>query len=239
MLLRIVNVLVLCVLISEARITNERYARWQEFEEFVEWKRTKRDQQISGVKFSPRWFSINSNDDDPNPPPPAAAAAMARYVVNQAEWAAIATISTRKDIATFPTATLISISDGPLGSGTGIPYMYLTPLDFTAQDLAKDHRATLLMSLAQGSYCKSKDMDPMDPRCARIMLTGKVTPVKSGTDEHETAKQLFFNRHPKLSNMPADHKFFFAKLKISTIALLDAFGGPKYISVEDYFNVTS
>lgn len=43
--------------------------------------------------------------------------------------------------------------------------------------LQKDHRATLLMSLAQGSYCKSKDMDPMDPRCARIMLTGKVIPV--------------------------------------------------------------
>jgi len=31
---------------------------------------------------------------------------------------------------------LISISDGPVGNGTGIPYMYLTPLDYVAQDLA-------------------------------------------------------------------------------------------------------
>lgn len=52
------------------------------------------------------------------------------------EWAAVATISTRKDVQSFPVAYLISIADGPLGNGTGIPYMYLTPLDYTAQDLA-------------------------------------------------------------------------------------------------------
>ena len=52
------------------------------------------------------------------------------------DWAAVATISTRKDIETFPTANLASIGDGPIGNGTGIPYMYLTPLDFTAKDLA-------------------------------------------------------------------------------------------------------
>lgn len=31
-----------------------------------------------------------------------------------------------------------------------------------------------------------------------------------------------------------DHHFYFAKLKIGSIALLDAFGGPKYIDVKQY-----
>jgi len=53
-----------------------------------------------------------------------------------ADWGAIATISTRKDVESFPFANLISISDGSIGNGTGIPYMYLTPLDYVAQDLA-------------------------------------------------------------------------------------------------------
>lgn len=53
-----------------------------------------------------------------------------------ADWAAVATISTRKDVETFPIANVISIGDGPIGNGSGVPYMYLTPLDYTAQDLA-------------------------------------------------------------------------------------------------------
>lgn len=34
-----------------------------------------------------------------------------------------------------------------------------------------------------------------------------------------------------------DHEWFFAKLKIGQIVLLDQFGGPKYIDVEEYLNV--
>lgn len=57
------------------------------------------------------------------------------FYVLSADWAAVATISSRKDVETFPVANLISISDGPIENGTGIPYMYLTPLDYTAKDL--------------------------------------------------------------------------------------------------------
>lgn len=58
------------------------------------------------------------------------------YLSLPTDWTSVATISTRKDIDTFPVANLISFSDGLVGSGSGIPYMYLTPLDYTAQDLA-------------------------------------------------------------------------------------------------------
>lgn len=51
------------------------------------------------------------------------------------DWVSVATISTRQDIKSFPAVTLVSYTDGLLGNGSGIPYLYLTPLDFTAQDL--------------------------------------------------------------------------------------------------------
>ncbi|KAL0102589.1 hypothetical protein PUN28_018116 [Cardiocondyla obscurior] len=229
-MLRFVSIIVLCVLLSDASKlydgTNSGY--WNNVEsrktkEFLATGLDDQDNRQNRVQLSQ------------NLPP----ALMARFVVNQAEWAAVATISTRKDVQTFPVANLVSIADGPAGNGTGIPYMYLTPLDYTAQDLAKDHRATLLVSLAQGNYCKDKEYDPMDPRCVRVMLTGKITPLKNNTAEHDVAKKLFFGRHPKLENMPINHKFFFAELKIAAIALLDTFGGPKYISPDDYLNPPS
>jgi hypothetical protein len=163
-------------------------------------------------------------------------ASKARFIVNQADWGAVATISTRKDIQSFPVVNLISIADGPVGNGTGIPYMYLTPFDYVAQDLSKDHRATLMVTLAQGHYCIRNEYDPMDPRCARVMLTGKIKALKNKTEEHDIAEHLFFDRHPKLTNMPASHNFFFAKLNISEISMLDNFGGHKNIPVEDYLN---
>ncbi|KAH0947078.1 hypothetical protein HN011_010240 [Eciton burchellii] len=243
-MLRIASIIVLCILLysdaSDARLKHNE--QWKEFEEFLEWKKARQLREYSTNKFLIRGFDddgdVQRSDNQIVQDPPSAhqTALMARYVINQADWAAVATISTRKDVETFPVANLISIADGPLANGTGIPYMYLTPLDYTAQDLTKDHRATLLMSLAQGNYCKDREWDPMDPRCARLILSGKIKALKNATKEHDVAKQLFFDRHPKLENMPTDHEFFLAKLKISAIALLDNFGGPKYINIKDYLH---
>nr|XP_003701330.1 PREDICTED: protein CREG1 [Megachile rotundata] len=222
--------------------------QWEEFEEFLKWKKSK---ELHGNgprenKYEKRYYddsrevdqTYEKNQQSPNnnPPPVDQAALMARYIVNHADWVAVATISTRKDIESFPVANLISYSDGALGNGSGIPYLYLTPLDFTAQDLAKDNRASLLMSLAQGEYCRNKDWDPMDPRCARVIMSGKIKPLKNESAEHALAKKVFFERHPKLEHMPADHHFYFAKLKIMSIAVLDTFGGPKYVTVNDYLH---
>lgn len=223
---------------------NDKYRQWQEFEEFLEWKRTK-EQKDKGGKWTDD-FMDNLSDvrnyekadkQTQNPPPPVEdGVLMARYIVNQADWTSVSTISTRKEIETFPTVNLASFSDGPLGNGSGIPYLYLTPLDFTAQDLAKDSRATLLMTLAQGSYCRDKIWDPMDPRCARVMISGKIKPIRLDSPELEIAKDAVFERHPGLKNMPADHHFYFAKLKIMSIVVLDTFGGPKYVNVKDYLH---
>ncbi|XP_066583031.1 protein CREG1 [Prorops nasuta] len=221
---------------NESTVENEK---WKEFEEFLEWKRSKQQMQnareFQAAKHR-KYYEKKYERFNQDPPPINKVALMARYIVNQADWTSVATISTRKDTKNFPTNNVISFSDGPLGNGSGIPYMYLTPLDFTAQDVSKDNRATLLMSLAEGDYCKQKDWDPMDPRCARVIMTGKIVPVNPTSPEIQIARDAVFERHPWLAHMPANHHFYFAKLRIMSIALLDTFGGPKFISTKDYLH---
>lgn len=249
MILRFTILVALAVLAIEAQKypqTLDEQEQWKEFEEFLQWKKARQLGEFRSheKKYKKQHYEnrdvdkvYESNEQsNANPPPVDQAALMARYIVNQADWVSVATISTRKEMETYPAVTLVSYSDGELGSGSGIPYLYLTPLDFTAQDLAKDNRASLMMTLAQGNYCKSKQWDPMDPRCARILLSGKIKALRNDTAELDVAKRVFFDRHPKLVNMPPNHHFYFAKLKITTIAVLDTFGGPKYVNVKDYLN---
>lgn len=249
MICRITVFFALLILTIEAKKYSQSFEehQWQEFEEFLKWKKARelRENGPKENKYEKQHYDSSEVDQTygknpqipmSNPPPVDQGALMARYIVNQADWVSVGTISTRKEIESFPAVTLVSYSDGTLGNGSGIPYLYLTPLDFTAQDLAKDSRASLLMSLAQGEYCKDKQWDPMDPRCARVLMTGKIKPLKNESAELETAKKVFFDRHPTLVNMPANHHFYFAKLKIMSIVVLDTYGGPKYVPVSDYLH---
>lgn len=47
----------------------------------------------------------------------------------------VGTISARDPYKGWPSATLKSVSDGPAENGTGIPYIYMTDMDITGQDL--------------------------------------------------------------------------------------------------------
>ena len=114
----------------------------------------------------------------------------------------MATISTREPTVGSPFANVFSISDGlNISDSTGIPYLYLTPLEISVHDLKKDNRASLTMSLAQGKYCDRKRYDPEDPRCAHIVLTGKIVRVTKET-EQLFAKKALFERHPEMKDWP-------------------------------------
>ncbi|KAF4513913.1 UNVERIFIED_CONTAM: hypothetical protein B566_EDAN017736 [Ephemera danica] len=130
-----------------------------------------------------------------DPPPPTEAARMARYIVHNTDWATMATISTMPKIKGYPFSNTVSISDGPIDASSGVPYLYLTPLEMSTHDLS----------------------------------------LKNGTQAAKKAEEALFPRHPIMRTWPKDHGFFFATLKIDQIVLLDYFGGPKYISVKDYF----
>ncbi len=207
------------------------------------------------------------------------------------DWAAMATRSTRPDILGFPFANVFSVSDGVTTSdSSGVPYMYLTPMEMSVKDLKKDNRASLTMSLAQGKYCNTKHLDPEDPRCAHVILTGQVTKLKANSTEEAFAKRALFSRHPEMTQWPkgyfcvlflllllmvldvsidililndllpatvvatavlptiivvfivvciaivSDHTWFFAKLDLVSVLVLDYFGGVKVVTKEQYFD---
>ncbi|KAK3884089.1 hypothetical protein Pcinc_011625 [Petrolisthes cinctipes] len=174
----------------------------------------------------------------PPPPPHTEVARVARYVVHISDWASLATISTAAPIKGFPFANTASVSDGPVGLSSGTPYFYISNLDFTGRDLLTDARTTVSLSEAQSDYCHTSGFDPEDPRCARILLSGSIVEVKNGTEEATFARTALFSRHPVMETWPTGHHFFFAKLNISHIYVLDFFGGASDVSVQDYYKAT-
>ena len=73
-------------------------------------------------------------------------------------------------------------------------------------------------------------------RCAHIILTGSMVEVVKGSDEAEFAKKALFSRHPVMPDWPKNHGWFFAKLNITNVIVLDFFGGAITVPLEDYFN---
>ncbi|KAL7845835.1 hypothetical protein AOLI_G00240270 [Acnodon oligacanthus] len=138
-------------------------------------------------------------------PPHEEVARMARFVVNRCDWASMATISTHEPVKGQPFSNAFSISDGAPGNGTGTPYMYLTHMEISVQDLQVNPQASMSVSLAQTSFCKHKGYDPQSPLCAHIILSGSVQEV-NGT-EAEIAKMALFSRHPEMIDWPVDHNW--------------------------------
>ena len=181
------------------------------------------------------------NDEEvttPAPPPYWEKAKMARYVLHVSDWGSIATISTQKKILGLPYANVASISDGIIGkSSSGIPYFFKSGWDVSSKDMAQNPAATLLVTLAQSDICKKAGEDPMSPVCARVMLTGNFVKV---TDPKEIAeaKSYMFTRHPAMEDWPTSHGWFFAKLDLKHIQMLDYYGGITTLDVEEFYNTT-
>lgn len=73
-------------------------------------------------------------------PPRENAALVARFVTNVCDWGALATISTQEGVRGRPFADVLSLSDGPPGKGSGVPYFYLSPLQQSVGNLQVSRR---------------------------------------------------------------------------------------------------
>jgi len=177
----------------------------------------------------------DNRGDTPIPPPHDQVARMARYITHNSDWAALATIATRDPIIGFPFANVLSISDGPVDNSTGVPYIYISPWEISARDLAHNNKASLTMSLAQSGYCAKMNFDPEDPRCAHVILTGEFIKLDPESEEEMFARNALFTRHPIMPDWPAGHHWFFAKIDIQNILILDWFGGAVTVPVQEYF----
>ncbi|KAM4711346.1 protein CREG1 isoform 1-T1 [Anableps anableps] len=189
-------------------------------------------------------------------PPHDQVARVARFIAHQCDWASMATISSHKPVVGQPFSNVFSVSDGPHGTSSGVPYMYLTHMEVSVQDLQVSPQASLSMSLAQTHYCRQQGFDPQSPLCAHVILSGSVLQV-NGT-EADFAKKALFSRHPEMIDWPTDHNWFFAKFNITQVPeppepvllrgpsetsslsvfqvwVLDYFGGVKTVTPDEYF----
>ncbi|KAA8530279.1 hypothetical protein F0562_004988 [Nyssa sinensis] len=165
-------------------------------------------------------------------PHPDNAAAFARWLVSQSSWGVLNTISS--DLGGSPFGNVVSFSDGLPDDGRGIPYFYLTTLDPTASNALKDQRSSFTVSEYPIGTCGKTD--PENPTCAKITLTGKLQLIDDNSDEAEFAQTALFTKHPEMKDWPMDHNFQFFKLEIEDIFMINWFGGPKPLTVDQYLH---
>ncbi|CAI0455528.1 unnamed protein product [Linum tenue] len=163
-------------------------------------------------------------------PDPKNAAATARWLVSQNSWGVLNTLSA--ELGGAPFGNVVSFSDGEPGKGAGVPYFYLTTLDPTAQNALKDQRSSFTISEYPLGTCGKAD--PENPTCAKITLTGKLISVDEKSKEAESARNALFAKHPEMKGWPKGHDFQVYKLVIKDIFLIDWFGGPKPLTVDEY-----
>lgn len=82
-------------------------------------------------------------------PPHDQVARVARFVAHQCDWASMATISTHRPAVGQPFSNAFSVSDGPQGCSSGVPYMYLTRMEISVQDLE-----VMFKPKVPQTYCK-------------------------------------------------------------------------------------
>lgn len=104
-------------------------------------------------------------------------------------------------------------------------------MDATAQDLAASAAATLtICEAALPGGCVG--VDPEDPTCAKLALSGELRPVEgAGLEE---ARALLFARHPQMRGWPAGHAFRVYELELVALRLLDWYGGARDIAPADF-----
>ena len=192
---------------------------------------------INSKEFFMRSLEIGDNALSSNDPPlHTEYAKMTRWLVHNVEWTAMGTISTLPAINGFPMVNVIAFADSEKGEeSTGNIYFYLTMLDFTAQDLSKKNQLTTLFTMDQSLYCSNRDIDPMEPTCARAMISGEALRIPKYSDEFNFATKAMLSHHPASAKWLDTHEFFLCKLNISSICILDWYGGPHFVDLDDYF----
>merc|ERR550532_2013041 len=182
-----------------------------------------------------------------SPPPYAQKAATARWMVQSLDWGVLSTVSTRS--AGTRVGDAFGNPNSFVDGGNGVPYFYVSDMDASMIDAftAKDANPRVSLALSEAELTGTKRArpdcvigatpfgDPENPPCARLVLSGKLSKVKAGSQEEEAAKVALFTRHPSFKKYPADHNFFVAKLNLDGIWLIDFYGGATIISPVNYF----
>jgi len=88
-----------------------------------------------------------------------------------------------------------------------------------------------------GCRIGSRNGDPENPPCARLVLSGPWVQLATGTDEQVAALAALFAKHPSFPSEP--HDFFVGKIDVDSIWILDKYGGVPKVSPSAYFGATA
>lgn len=147
----------------------------------------------------------------------------------------MATISTNPRLTGYPMLDVVSFADSVRDeNSTGEIYMILTDMHYAEQDLLQNNKLTLLFSKAQYKNCT----DPMEPTCARLMMTGSLKKIDEGTEDYEFGLKAMFDRHPTAKNswvLYPYHGWYLAKVQVEYLMLQDFYGRPNNVPVAEYW----
>lgn len=164
-------------------------------------------------------------------------AAMTRYLVHKSNWTSLATLSIADDIKGYPVASVVSVADSEWGNkSTGGIYFYMSNLSFSWKNIQANNKITALFSEDQDLSCSSIGRDPMEPTCARAIISGKMTILNKNNTEYDVAENGFVQRHPASKKWREIHGFYFCKLAIEKITVLTAHGGARSVKVDEYYS---
>ena len=147
-----------------------------------------------------------------HPQSKAAAADTARWLIHEATWGYLSTLQDGK-----PFAEVVSFSDGAKHSSTGRIFFYL----MESGDPSDTPAALTVGEASFNGTCgfAGTEVDPEDPRCAKLTLTGKLR--KSSGDDVALGKKALFARHPQMAHWPTSHGFAVCELTLGDIWMID------------------
>ena len=170
-----------------------------------------------------------------------AAAETARWLVELGTWGHVTTLSSETTIAeavALPTAEVLSYGE----DATGRLFFYIMGWrDGSAGHNGSgggisDYPASLTMSQAglnATKGCEMSQLDPEDPRCAKITFSGRMTHVINHTGVAH-GKASLFAKHPQMASWPVGHNFQVWELVLSEIWMIDFYGGGSNIDPTDF-----
>jgi hypothetical protein len=146
----------------------------------------------------------------------------ARWVVHAATWGYLTALDGGSKL---PMADTLSFCDGEANHSTGRLFFYLM-----GGGSAGRPASLTISEAALNTTCGNRD--PEDPRCAKITLTGTMTRL-AGKDM-SLGKASLFARHPQMQTWPKGHGFEVHELVLSSIWMIDFYGGGGAVKVSDF-----
>mmetsp|Transcript_22527 Transcript_22527/g.25176 ORF Transcript_22527/g.25176 Transcript_22527/m.25176 type:complete len:474 (+) Transcript_22527:11-1432(+) len=196
-------------------------------------------------------FIILKNDNDNSFPDWDKKVERARWVVGHSLWTTVSTISVRLNGSAW--GNIRSVVDGEsYQKCTGKPVFYLPTPDPTSVDVQQNPTISLTFSEAAlaerivypnnnsgdgvGLICGG--LDPEDPLCAQVTITGKAMKINSDDESVlNTIYAAFSTRHPLapwLAHGGAHTGGAYYTIEPNFVSILDYYGGSTTISVNDY-----